>query len=183
MNKKAVENHLCIEGKVANFDKTTRKVEIAGIEQSALQKNRENDNISHFLCRLAYCRNEDLRKWFITQEGRFFQLRLKALTYRNGGKNTARAFLERECSVRYENLHNEHPDWKKFQTQITFSAAAKVQSGNTADESFKADSYLKIPFKEAIQLVGRRAVFMHRGFAYVHIDELTSIATAHFRTK
>ena len=26
----------------------------------------QNDNISHFICRLAYCRNDDLRRWFAT---------------------------------------------------------------------------------------------------------------------
>ena len=33
---------------------------------------RQNDNVSHFICRLAYCRNEELRKWFLTQETRLF---------------------------------------------------------------------------------------------------------------
>lgn len=41
-------------------------------------KYRQNDNISHFICRLAYCRNEELRKWFLTQETRLFQIRLSA---------------------------------------------------------------------------------------------------------
>ena len=37
-----------------------------------------NDNISHFICRLAYCRNEDLRKWFVLQESRLFYYRTEA---------------------------------------------------------------------------------------------------------
>ena len=41
-------------------------------------KFRQNDNVSHFICRLAYCRNEELRKWFLTQETRLFQIRLNA---------------------------------------------------------------------------------------------------------
>lgn len=34
------------------------------IEERRIYK--ENDNISHFICRLAYCRNEELRRWFLT---------------------------------------------------------------------------------------------------------------------
>ena len=43
--------------------------------------------------------------------------------------------------------------------------------------------YVKVPFKEAIALVGRRSVFLFRGIAYVPIKELTTILSAHFRAK
>jgi DNA primase large subunit len=41
--------------------------------------------------------------------------------------------------------------------------------------------FVKVPFKEAISLVGRRAVFLNAGIAYVPILELKQIAVAHFR--
>ena len=42
---------------------------------------------------------------------------------------------------------------------------------------------MKIPFKEAISLVARRAVFLHRGMAFVPLKEFFSIASAHFRNR
>jgi hypothetical protein len=40
---------------------------------------------------------------------------------------------------------------------------------------------VRVPFKDAISLVGRRAVFLYRGIAFVPIKELFQIASAHFR--
>jgi DNA primase large subunit len=45
------------------------------------------------------------------------------------------------------------------------------------------ENFVKVPFKEAISLVGRRAVFLHLGIAYVPVKELTTILSAHFRAK
>jgi DNA primase large subunit len=42
---------------------------------------------------------------------------------------------------------------------------------------------LRVPFKEALSLVGKRSVFLHKGIAYVPINSLQSIACAHFRLK
>ena len=60
---------------------------------------------------------------------------------------------------------------------IIFLAARKPELGKSCED------YLKVPFKEAINLVGRRQVFIHKGIAYVPLKELYSIAAAHFRTR
>ena len=43
------------------------------------RKFYQNDNISHFICRLAYCRNEELRKWLLQQETRLFNMRVQEI--------------------------------------------------------------------------------------------------------
>jgi DNA primase large subunit len=70
------------------------------------QKFRQNDNISHFICRLAYCRNEDLRKWFLTQESRLFQIRLQAVS-----ASEVLLMLNKHLGIAYEALKPDDPEW------------------------------------------------------------------------
>ena len=39
---------------------------LLAVNSNDYYKYRQNDNVSHFICRLAYCRNEELRKWFLS---------------------------------------------------------------------------------------------------------------------
>ena len=66
VNSLAYQHELAFEGKFI------KKGEYTPLDLKNYQKFRQNDNISHFICRLAYCRNEDLRKWFLSQETRLF---------------------------------------------------------------------------------------------------------------
>lgn len=43
----------------------------ADIEQ--LFNERRKDHISHFVCRLAFCRTDDQRRWLLTQEQELFR--------------------------------------------------------------------------------------------------------------
>ena len=70
-------------------------------------KFRNNDNVSHFICRLAYCRNEELRKWFLTQETRLFQIRLKEADI-----DQVMEYLKSSLGMNYDSVKETDPEWK-----------------------------------------------------------------------
>jgi DNA primase large subunit len=90
---------------------------------------KENDNISHFICRLSYCRNEELRRWFLTQETRLFNIRLSDVN-----PNTVKQLLESKCGIIYNNVHAGDADWEKFKKEITFKSETTYKKDGGASE-------------------------------------------------
>jgi hypothetical protein len=74
--------------------------------------------------------------------------------------------------MNYEQLSEQDEVWKRFAEQITFGFDRFKGKRPAAKE------YIKVPFKDALSLVQNRQVFLYRGTAFVHINDLNSIARA-----
>ena len=84
-------------------------------------ESRKNDNVSHFICRLAYCRNEELRKWFLTQESRLFNLRLQGTD-----PQRIKEIIINNFGLNYESVKESDAEWQNFKADITFALTKQV---------------------------------------------------------
>lgn len=65
VNQMTRKHRIAVEPKII-YDRSTGNNISSTLKSEERGEYLEKDNISHFICRLAYCRNEELRKWFIT---------------------------------------------------------------------------------------------------------------------
>ncbi|XP_070556107.1 DNA primase large subunit-like [Ptychodera flava] len=130
--------------------------------------DRRKDHISHFILRLAYCRSDELRRWFIAQELDLFRYR-----FQNESKDSITRFLEQN------NLH-----YKPIPDSVRKELARKLadSSYNMSVTIAENTDFFKVPFTEALDLVKSRKVYLERGFAYVPRSDLVSIVLSAFRS-
>jgi len=114
VNKYLHEHGLAYEGKYYAIN--GKKPELRAGTHAETSLHRSNDNISHFICRLAYCRNDELRKWFLTQESRLFNLRLQATD-----PTKIKDIIITNFGLNYETVKGTDPEWRNFSKEITFA--------------------------------------------------------------
>eukprot|EP00911_Craspedida_sp_UC1_P000896 UC1_evm1s683 len=113
---------------------------------------RRRDHISHFVLRLAYCKSEDLRRWFLLHEAELFRFRFEQERIEE-----ANLFLKTN-DLKYKPVSIE----KK---QVLAPKLARV-GFNLTEESVKGAEYFEVPFEDALELVRSRRVFIEQGRAY-----------------
>ncbi|GLT73279.1 hypothetical protein SLA2020_451500 [Shorea laevis] len=126
------------------------------------------DIISHFVLRLVYCRTEELRKWFLSMETALFR-------YRFGfGSAEAQRALMAEFDLPCKAVSNsEFESMKDKLDQV----ARSIGQTSTADARFYT-----VPFEEVPELVAARKVFVHKGHAYVAMNQVVSLVATQFRS-
>eukprot|EP01134_Creolimax_fragrantissima_P001136 CFRG1136T1 len=143
------------------LDKTEDRDPVEAYEE------RRRDNLSHFVLRLAYCRSEELRRWFLQQEVELFRCRFEGEDIND--------FLKAIQHLKYDLMSDEE--------KRTLEPQLKACGFNLQIEDVRETDYYKLPFKRALELVRSRKVFLRNGVAYVPKHELLSIICASFRQR
>lgn len=128
---------------------------------------RKMDHISHFILRLAYCRSEDLRRWFIMQEMDLFRYR-----FLNESTSQITKFME-------ANDLNYQPIPKEEKERLLPKLIASSRDPNPL--TLQSTDFYKVPFTEALDLVKGRKVYLEKGWAYVPHSDLVSIILSVYR--
>jgi DNA primase large subunit len=163
----------------------------------------EDDNIAHFMLRLAYCRSDEYRRWVITQETRLFRHILFAQTEKN--QHRLKQLLN-DKKITYEEVGRE--EWDQLKYRIAFdklnpndeevynNLLLKLKTEKSSDEieNIKLNiaemnktqeevrrNYFKFDFLNGLALVGKRRCFVHQGYIYLHSSQLFTIISEEFK--
>ncbi|ORX53214.1 DNA primase large subunit Spp2 [Hesseltinella vesiculosa] len=138
-----------------------------------LISERRKDHISHFVLRLAYCRSDESREWFLRQEAALFKYRL----------------LEENVKDRSAFLESAKLDWhvvtaeqkQAIQNQLERCVPLKIK--HNVKEYVEQQTYFEVPFEKVPSLVRQRAIYLHQGKAYVPMEHQTSLVMEEFTSR
>ncbi|XP_057776999.1 probable DNA primase large subunit [Salvia miltiorrhiza] len=146
-----------------NLVKELLKVHMSHPEASEVTNK---DIISHFVLRLVYCREEELRRWFLSMETTLFRYRFLLET------SEAQRALLTEFDLPYKAVTNaEYENVKEKLNQV-------ARSTNSSADTI----YYKVPFEQVPDLVASRRVFIMKGHAYVAMNQVVSLLMTQYRS-
>jgi len=147
--------------------------------------HRRMDHISHFILRLAYCRTEEFRRWFVNHETDLFRLRWLVLTENEENRSNITDHIGEFMEYNYDFTDPANP--------IPLSTKYQPISSELKDELEKdlqactggsmLESFYRVPWQEAVDLVRTRRVLVRAGWAYIPQAELLSLVVGMFRSR
>lgn len=128
----------------------------------SLIDERRRDQASHFILRLAFCSSPDAIRWFVTQECLLFRIRF-----------SNEMSKERTDFLRRTNAHL---------APLNVTEKAQVQEHlRKCSPGRELEDFYKVPFEYVPDLISRRAVYLHGGWAFVPKSESFSVIMTRFR--
>ncbi len=140
------------------------------------------DMVSHHILRLAFCGTEEKRRWMATQESHLFRWRLEELD-----PEAVSAFVGHEGLAYPLVSARERSELLSELLSVALAGVSSRGVGAAEERALSMEvmksAFYKVPFIEALELVGRRRVLLKGGMAFVMGGDMASILVGRFRAK
>ncbi|KAJ7524492.1 hypothetical protein O6H91_17G007600 [Diphasiastrum complanatum] len=131
----------------------------------------KKDVVSHFVLRLAYCRTEELRRWFLAMESALFRHR-----FRCESSDSQRKLMD-DYKLPFKAI--SVAEFEVLKDKLGQVCRSLNQPLPTADSA-----YYKVPFEEVPDLVANRKILLGGGHAFVPREQqLALLVVGQFRTR
>lgn len=135
---------------------------------------RDWDTASHFILRLAYCKTDELQRWFIGQELALFKMRF--VVDPNPGE------FMRDSGLTFEQV-NVDDVGPELRADLDSVAQSQMQNDEWKAGKALPRQYYTVPFEDVTGLVAHRRVLLRGGYAFVPPTELLAIVASRFRAQ
>lgn len=163
---KGISDGLSRGKKSEEMEKLVRELWNTNMKHPQASEDVNKDIISHFVLRLVYCRTEELRKWFLSMETMLFRHRFLYAS----SESQKQVFVE--LGLPYKAIsYAEFEAVKDKLVQVARLIGQTVPSGAI---------YYKVPWEEVPELVAGRRIFLHKGYAYIAMYQVVSLAATQF---
>ncbi|KAI7905502.1 eukaryotic and archaeal DNA primase, large subunit-domain-containing protein [Cokeromyces recurvatus] len=136
-----------------------------------LYEERRKDHISHFVLRMAYCRSEDLREWFLNQETALFKYRFEQESFEEKKK-----FLQ-QLDLNWKMLTDEEKESMREELEI----CSKPKTGVMVEDYVSNETFFEVDFEKVPYMVSNRSVYVKGGKAYVPMNDQINIVMLEFK--
>ncbi|KAF3323647.1 putative DNA primase large subunit [Carex littledalei] len=165
---KAISDGLSRGKKPEEMDNLVGELWRANMKHQDVDETLRKDIISHFALRLVYCREEEMRRWFLSMETTLFRYRFRLQNAE------AQKSIMNELQLQYNVL--SHAEYETLKDKL-IQAARSVNSTSNPETVF-----YKVPFEDVPDLVAGRRVFLLKGFAFVPRNQVVSLVCTIFRS-
>ncbi|RCH94711.1 hypothetical protein CU097_012351 [Rhizopus azygosporus] len=145
----------------------------------SLYEERRKDHISHFMLRMAYCRSEDLKNWFVRQETTLFKFR-----FDQESMEEKKAFLQ-QLNLNWKMLSIEEKEGMRQELEACCFSLLRSRSDNVSmpvvEQFVNSETFFEVDFEKVPNMVGSRLVYLKGGKAYVPMSEQVNIVLNEYR--